>query len=184
MGRHAWDSPSGENVKDITAQALSRWPFDTRIEEVRREAAERIVADALGRKYSGDMAGAIHLAKLALELQPTLTTAQHLVAELEGSVPAETAGPRLPQVAPASSEVGATGVEHRPAARRGAQQVRPAAGGRTPASAAPATVPSSRAGAAPPTPAGVTPRPVLPPTTPPLPTVHAPPIPSSTGPWL
>ncbi|AKT39390.1 serine/threonine-protein kinase [Chondromyces crocatus] len=83
MRRHAWDAPQGENVKEITERAQSRWPTDGRVRELRREAAERLVATALGRKYAGDLPGAIRLVRLALELAPEFTTAQHLAAELE-----------------------------------------------------------------------------------------------------
>ncbi|MCC6556609.1 MAG: hypothetical protein IT372_26920, partial [Polyangiaceae bacterium] len=171
MRRHAWDAPPGENVKEITDRALARWPSDARVAELRREASERIVTDALGRKYAGDPASAIRLARLALELQPALTTAQHLVAELEGG--SERAAPA---VAPAASEAGAPG---RPppsrAAPQGALPPGPASA-RQAASAAPTAAPAASATSAP--------APVLPPSPPPLPTGHAPPPPSSTGPWL
>lgn len=183
IGKHAWDSPPADNVKDITAEALDRWPSDLRILEVRREASERIVTDALGRKYAGDRAGAIRLAKLSLELHPALTIAQHLVAELEGSSPAQPDGTGLPQVAPAGSGAGGREPDRRPLQRRGAPDPR------SPPGAQPAPA-SSRAGAAPaPQPSDMTQTgagttPVLPPTPPPLPADHGAPIPSSTGPWL
>ncbi|KYF79014.1 hypothetical protein BE11_02900, partial [Sorangium cellulosum] len=99
MGRHAWDAPPGENVKDILSQALARWPRDARLAQLRRESSERIVTDALGRKYAGDRAGAIRLAKLAVELHPELTTAQHLVLELSSGPPGAAPEPP-PQVSP------------------------------------------------------------------------------------
>ncbi len=79
----SWDSPPGANVKDITARALEQSPNDARILEVRRESAEKIVTEALGLKYAGDRDGAMRLAKLAVELNPDLPTAQRLAAELE-----------------------------------------------------------------------------------------------------
>ncbi|MBI5535643.1 MAG: serine/threonine protein kinase [Deltaproteobacteria bacterium] len=81
---HRWDSPPGDNVKDITDEGLQRFPGNPALLEVRARAAEDLVATALGRKYSGDVEGALGFAKLARELAPNSTTAQHLVAELEG----------------------------------------------------------------------------------------------------
>src|SRR6185436_1357302 len=75
--------------KDITARALEQSPNDPRILDLRRDAAEKIVTEALGLKYAGDRDGALRLSKLALEFHPALTTAQHLVAELEAQVVAE-----------------------------------------------------------------------------------------------
>lgn len=89
MRRQAWDAPPGDNVKEILDRASRKWPHDARVQELRREAAERLVAGALGRKYAGDIAEALHLARLAVDLQPTLVPAQRLVAELERSASAD-----------------------------------------------------------------------------------------------
>jgi eukaryotic-like serine/threonine-protein kinase len=83
--REAWDAPPRENVKDILDRARTKWPSDGRVKEARREAAERLVTNALGRKYAGDEKEALRLARIAVELEPSLTTARFLVAELEGS---------------------------------------------------------------------------------------------------
>ncbi len=95
----SWDSPPGANVKEITTRALELSPNEPRIVDLRRDAAEKIVTEALGRKYAGNRDDAMRLAKLALEMNPELTTAQHLVAELEeeGAVAAAASG-----VAPAA----------------------------------------------------------------------------------
>ncbi len=81
-----WDAPPGDNVKDLTTDGLSRWPADARLVEVRERASDELVKEALGRKFSGDLTQALHLARLALELDPSDTTAQHLVQELEQAV--------------------------------------------------------------------------------------------------
>ncbi|WP_437561038.1 protein kinase domain-containing protein [Sorangium sp. So ce542] len=208
MGRHAWDTPPGENVKDIIAQALARWPRDARLVALRRESAERIVADALGRKYAGDRSGAIRLAKLAIELHPELTTAQHLVAELSAP-PKDAPEEPPPQVSPQSSGLQNAAPDRRPPPRRpapdgargstpgqppapgprGAPAPPPASGGAgAPAKTGAAPPPASggagapaKTGAAPP-PAGDAP--VLPPSPPPLPAEGSSPLPSPTGPWL
>ncbi|APR81855.1 serine/threonine protein kinase [Minicystis rosea] len=95
MRRRAWDAPAGHNFKEITDTALKRWPTSTALVELRHEAAVALVADALGRKYANDATEATHLAQLALEMDPQLTTAQHLAADL--------AAARMPDVAPATS---------------------------------------------------------------------------------
>ncbi|WP_437736224.1 protein kinase domain-containing protein [Sorangium sp. So ce1335] len=167
MGRHAWDAPPGENVKDIIAQALARWPRDPRLADLRRESSERIVTDALGRKYAGDRAGAIRLAKLAVELHPELTTAQHLVLELSSGPPGAAPEPP-PQVSPESSAPPDAAPDRAsprgpaPPEVRGATAGPPPTAGQPPAPTprgatpaprgAPAT-PAPRGAAAPPTPA-------------------------------
>ncbi|WP_437783532.1 serine/threonine-protein kinase [Sorangium sp. So ce1097] len=214
MGRHAWDAPPGENVRDIIAQAHARWPRDPRIAELRRESSARIVTDALGRKYAGDRTGAIRLAKLAVELHPELTTAQHLILELSSGAPG--AAPELPpQVSPESSAPASAAPDRRqrrpaPSEARGASQPPPPAAQPpapprgAPASPAPAP---TRGAPAPPAPApkgapappggaaspgndaappasAAVPAPALPPSPPPLPAEPPSPLPSSTGPWL
>ncbi|WP_437625403.1 protein kinase domain-containing protein [Sorangium sp. So ce1151] len=188
MGRHAWDAPPGENVKDILSLALARWPGDARLAALRRESSERIVTDALGRKYAGDRAGAIRLAKLAIELHPELTTAQHLVVELSGSPPG-TAPEPPPQVSPESSALPTAGPGRRPPPRRPtppegrAEPSAPSARGAPPSPAPGGAGAPPRPGAAPP-PASAGPAPALPPSPPPLPADSLSPLPSSTGPWL
>jgi len=100
MRRQAWDAPPDDNVKDILDQASAKWPADPRVLELRREAAERLVTSALGRKYAGDPIEALHLARIAASLHPSLTTAQHLVAELEGKPRPDAAPPRSSATAP------------------------------------------------------------------------------------
>jgi serine/threonine-protein kinase len=184
MRRHAWDAPPGENVRELAERARARWPSDARVADLHREAAERLVADALGRKYAGDDAGAIRLTRLALELQPAFTTAQHLAADLEAiPTPAGEVLPQapLPEAGPGSERppgrwplpaVG-TGVPGRAGGdpRRGAATSSP--------TAAPTAVPSASSAPA------AAPGPVLPPSPPPLPAEQGPaPAPAGTGPWL
>jgi serine/threonine-protein kinase len=76
-----WDSPAGDNVRDITNEGLAKYPHDDRLLEIRAEATDEIVKDAIGEKYLGHMDKAAHLAKLAHELDPTDTTADRLSTE-------------------------------------------------------------------------------------------------------
>ena len=80
--RHAWDGPPGHNFKELTDLALTRWPQSAALRDLRRDGADRLLADALGRKYANDLTEALHLVRIALELNPDLTAAQHLAAEL------------------------------------------------------------------------------------------------------
>src|SRR5208282_5312915 len=52
LRRRAWDAPPVHNFKDVTDSAVVRFPESTTLADLRREAAERLVADALGRKYA------------------------------------------------------------------------------------------------------------------------------------
>jgi serine/threonine-protein kinase len=162
MRRRAWDVPATHNFKEITDVAVARWPQNSALADLRREAAELLVHDALARKYANDPTEAKHLVELALHFDPLLTTAQHLSVEL--------AGPHTPDIAPATStsaaaDRGKSG--HHP--RDPHADARPPSAPRPPASSVPA---------APPTTGGA----VLPP--PPAPRAPDAPAPSATGPWL
>jgi len=80
---HRWDSPPQANVKDITDEGLNRYPNDPALLDARERAASELTASALGRKYAGDLEGALRLARIAAELHPQDSTAQRLVSELE-----------------------------------------------------------------------------------------------------
>jgi serine/threonine-protein kinase len=159
MKSHAWDAPPGRNFKEITEAGLARYPESTRLQDLRREAAERLVSDALGRKYAGDTTEALRFVHLALEWNPGLTTAQHLAAELEG--------PRAPEVAPTPSAAPSAGDRGGKGNKKGGPRGPDPRGPTAPASAAPSAAAIPNGAALPPSP--------TPPPTPP---------PASTGPWL
>jgi serine/threonine-protein kinase len=160
--KRAWDEPAEPNVKSLLKRASARFPDDARVKDLRQEAAERLVTDALGRKYAGDIEGARKLAKLALELSPALTTAQHLLAELPRaeSSPQPAVTTDVVPDATSSDDLAAKSTTKKPTLPKDARlpvEQRPVKGSPT--------------------------SPVLPPTPPPLPaTGTAPPAP--TGPWL
>jgi serine/threonine-protein kinase len=168
MRRSAWDAPAGHNFKEVTARALARWPNNAAITELRREAGTKLVTDALGRKYAGDVPEATRLVRLALEMDPELTTAQHLAAELAAS--------SAPDVAPASTGSAPASDKSKPP-RKG-RDARPeprearSAEPRDPRKPPPPPPPPPTAGGA-----------VLPPPPAPKPPADHPP-PASTGPWL
>jgi serine/threonine-protein kinase len=172
MRRRAWDAPPGHNFKEIIDRAGARWPESAAVADLRHEAAEKLLAEAVGRKYASDAAEATRLVQLALALDPQLTTAQHLAAEL--------ASARTPDVAPASAPV--TSAEHPGKnGRRGKpdpKEPRPAAPPKGAASGAPSSPPTPVA--PPPHSAGGA---VLPPPPTPKQPDPTPPTPP-TGPWL
>ncbi|EYF01705.1 serine/threonine-protein kinase [Chondromyces apiculatus] len=181
MRRHAWDIPPGDNVKEIAERAQSRWPADGRVRDLRREAAERLVASALGSKYAGDLPGAVRLARLALQLMPEYTTAQHLMAELEkitqegktSIAPVTTSTPPVrPRPALKSSLPGVSTPPVHDASADPRAQGAPRAQPPSPTSTA-ANIPAPE----------LAPSPELPPSPPPLSNDPAS-LPPVTGPWL
>jgi serine/threonine-protein kinase len=96
-----WDSPPGDNVKDLTNDGLKKWPREARLLDVRARATDELVKEALGRKFAGDVAEALKLARLARELDPTDTTAQQLVDQYEKELGKAEAPP--PLIAPLPS---------------------------------------------------------------------------------
>jgi serine/threonine protein kinase len=168
----AWDAPAEPNFRAVTQRAEATFPGDPRITSVKNEAAERIVADALGLKYAGDLPNALRLARLAAELAPELSSARHLVRELEPTIPNE------PTSTSASASASAAHPP-RPAPRATAEAAPSAP---TPAASASAGKPAATSLSArqAPTPSS---GPVLPPSPPPLPSGHGP-SGNSGGPWL
>ncbi len=76
-----WDTPSGDNVRDLTNDGLAKYPSDLRLLEIRAQATDELVKDAVAQKYLGHMDQASRLAQLAHELDPTDVTAEKLAAE-------------------------------------------------------------------------------------------------------
>ncbi len=98
-----WDAPPGDNLRDLTTDGLARWPHDARLLDLRARATDELVKEAVGRKFAGEPAAGLHLARLASELDPTDTTAQHLVEEYEREsrpVPEASASAKTPPSPP------------------------------------------------------------------------------------
>jgi serine/threonine protein kinase len=102
-----WDTPPGKNVRDVTTQGLARYPNDPQLVSIRTQAADEIVKDAIGEKYLGHDDQAVHLAKLAHELDPKDATAARLAVDY--------AQPAQAAVVDAGAEVDAhVAVKHNP----------------------------------------------------------------------
>lgn len=91
----AMDKRSWTDVRDLTDKALEISPGDRQVLSLRRTAAERILSEALGKKYANENAEALKLAKLALSFNPELTAAQHLQRDLEAPLTTASA-PAMP----------------------------------------------------------------------------------------
>jgi eukaryotic-like serine/threonine-protein kinase len=167
MRSHEWTTPPGHNVKELLGDAKSKWPLDGRVRDLVRDAGEKLVTEAINRKYAHDVPEAVRLSHLALEIDPENTTAQHLVQELEGD------GPN----ADASDAPATASTPDRPAPPRPVPRVGKVAA--PPATAKTLAPPTNAKPAPPPGPSAA----VLPPKPGP-PTGDKPPTPAGTGPWL
>jgi hypothetical protein len=78
-----WDAPPGDNLKDLTDEALSRAPSDARFTELRQHAANELVTLAVERHYAGDLPEALRLVRLARDFDPTEASAERLAREYE-----------------------------------------------------------------------------------------------------
>jgi hypothetical protein len=82
-----WMSPPERNVRTLLAQMTSKFADDSRVNDLRREAGERLIADALRLKYAGQLSEAVLRARWAVELAPELDAAPKLLAELRAEPP-------------------------------------------------------------------------------------------------
>ena len=83
LKRKRFDNPPGDNVRDVTNDALAKWPKEYRLLDVRARSCDELVKEAIGRQLQGDLVGAQKLVQLGRELDPADTTAQQLAAEYE-----------------------------------------------------------------------------------------------------
>jgi serine/threonine protein kinase len=109
-----WDSPKGDNVRDVTDEGLSRSPNDPQLLRIRTLACGDIVKAARAKRDEGNVVDALRLAKLAYELDPSDDLAQKLFAELES----QAQSPLSDSVPPLASVRPPTGVASASAAAR------------------------------------------------------------------
>jgi serine/threonine-protein kinase len=81
-----WDSPRGDNVRDLTDEGLARWPRDPQLLRLRALACGDIVRTAQAKRDEGNLSEALRFAKLAYQLDPSDEVAQKLAARLESEV--------------------------------------------------------------------------------------------------
>jgi len=112
-----WDTPPGDNVRDLTNDGLRKYPNDSRLLEIRANATDELVKDAVGEKYLDHMDRATHLAELAHELDPTDVAAANLVDEYHelGKAPEADAGGAVAEL----HDAGASPQPHNPGPSNG-----------------------------------------------------------------
>jgi serine/threonine protein kinase len=76
-----WETPPGDNVRDLTTDGLARWPNDLEFLRIRALACDEIIRVARESHHVGDLANALHLVKLAHELDPSDEDAARLSGE-------------------------------------------------------------------------------------------------------
>ncbi len=80
---HKLYEPPGENVREITALALQRWPHEPRLLEARERACDELVNLARVERNPPE---SLRIAKIANDLDPSDPAAKLLVEELEAEV--------------------------------------------------------------------------------------------------
>jgi len=75
--------PSGDNVRDLTADGLRRWPSDPEFSQVRSDAAAALVTRAMAVRSAGDLEQARDLARLAVDFEPHDRAAAILLDQYE-----------------------------------------------------------------------------------------------------
>ena len=92
--------PPGENVNELVAQGLVRWPDDSELEQMRSEGEHEMITMAMAAHASGDLMGARYLAEGAYRLDPTDNSARYTKAQAEDELAAIAAGTGLDKGAP------------------------------------------------------------------------------------
>mgnify|MGYP002780685314 CR=1 FL=1 len=131
-----WATPPGDNVRDLTAEGLARWPDDARWQALRARAADALVSQAVEQQAIGEVAEALKTARLALELDPEDRSANRLVEKLEA---AQAEAERVQPLGAGGdvSPLSAAAAESSPSAGKGQNKAAPAKSGTPAASGAP-----------------------------------------------
>lgn len=85
-------APPGDNVHELVAKGLERWPNDVELKQLRSEAEHEMVTMAMAAQSSGDVVGARDLAQGAYQLDPTDNSARYLRAQAEDDLAAIESG--------------------------------------------------------------------------------------------
>jgi serine/threonine-protein kinase len=86
-------SPPGDNVRDLVAGGLAKWPNDTLLAQIRSDAAHEMVTRSMAARSAGDLEGARDLARNALALNPTDHSANSLAEQYDDEVRSLTTEP-------------------------------------------------------------------------------------------
>jgi serine/threonine-protein kinase len=84
-----WDAPPGDNVLELTDELLKKAPAETRTRQIRNQASDRIVREALDAKAKKDLAQALKLLKLAQQLSPPDMGLEQEIEDVEAEIAAD-----------------------------------------------------------------------------------------------
>ncbi len=102
-----WDSPPGDNVRDLTREGLAESPNQPQLLRIRTLACSDIIKAARAKREEGNVSEALRLAKLAYQLDPSDDLAQKLAAEMESQAQAPPTD-SVPPLASARVPIGPT----------------------------------------------------------------------------
>jgi hypothetical protein len=81
-----WDEPAGDNVLELTDQLVQKAPGETRTLQIRSQASDRIVREALDAKAKKDLARALKLLQLAKRLSAPDMGVEQEIEDLEAEI--------------------------------------------------------------------------------------------------
>ena len=81
IGENRFVAPPGNNVRDLLASGLARWPDDATLLELRSDAERAMVTRSMTAHSGGDVIGAYSVAQHALEIDPKNRSAKLLSDE-------------------------------------------------------------------------------------------------------
>ncbi|MDF2693082.1 MAG: serine/threonine protein kinase, partial [Labilithrix sp.] len=106
LAKGQYVEPPGDNVRDLVATGLAKWPDDIDFNKLKSDAAHEVVTRAMAARSGGDVSGARDLAKTAYDLDSTDGTAKLLLAQYEDELTASSGdagdlgGPRVAMEVP------------------------------------------------------------------------------------
>jgi serine/threonine-protein kinase len=84
-----WDEPAGDNVLELTDQLAQKAPGETRTFQIRSQASDRIVREALDAKAKKDLPRALKLLQLAKRLSAPDMGLEQEIEDLEAEIAAD-----------------------------------------------------------------------------------------------
>jgi serine/threonine-protein kinase len=76
-------SPPGDNVRDIVAIGLKKWPDDNDLASIQSDAAHEMVTRSMAARSAGDVGGARDLVRDAAQLDPSDHSARMLLGQYQ-----------------------------------------------------------------------------------------------------
>ena len=95
-----YTAPPGDNVNELVAAGLKRWPNDGELRQLRSAAEQELVTMAMAARASGDLVGARNAARDAYMLDSTDNSARFMRAQLDDELKGIASGALLLTGAP------------------------------------------------------------------------------------